>query len=97
VTILYLFRRFGIPRQKNLATPKTTLEKIDAKTWTPSVCNFQKTAQRKQSPNWRKFAQSGHPVRGYYILMPKSVLPNEKVSIAQLIRRNIEFYNTDPN
>jgi hypothetical protein len=23
--------------------------------------NFQKTAQRKQSPNRRKFAQSGHP------------------------------------
>jgi hypothetical protein len=24
-------------------------------------CNFQKTAQSKQSPNRRKFAQSGHP------------------------------------
>jgi hypothetical protein len=25
-------------------------------------CNFQKTVQSKQSPNSRKFAQSGHPV-----------------------------------
>jgi hypothetical protein len=24
-------------------------------------CNFRKTAQSKQSPNGRKFAQSGHP------------------------------------
>jgi hypothetical protein len=26
-------------------------------------CNFQTTAQSKQSPIGRKFAQSGHPVR----------------------------------
>jgi hypothetical protein len=25
---------------------------------------FKKTAQRKQSPDWRKFAQSGRPVCG---------------------------------
>jgi hypothetical protein len=25
------------------------------------ICNFQKTAQRKQSPIVRKLAQSGHP------------------------------------
>jgi hypothetical protein len=25
-------------------------------------CNFQKTAQSKQSPIGRKFAQSGHPM-----------------------------------
>jgi hypothetical protein len=27
--------------------------------WTTSVCNFRKTAQSKQSPGGRKFAQSG--------------------------------------
>jgi hypothetical protein len=26
-------------------------------------CYFQKSAQKKQSPNWRKFAQSGHPAQ----------------------------------
>jgi hypothetical protein len=25
---------------------------------------FKKTQQSKQSPDWRKFAQSGHPVEG---------------------------------
>jgi hypothetical protein len=28
--------------------------------WNRSVCNFEVTTQRKQSPIRRKFAQSGH-------------------------------------
>jgi hypothetical protein len=34
--------------------------------------NFQKTAQSKQSPNWRKFAQSGHPAsdKDHHLLSP---------------------------
>jgi hypothetical protein len=30
-------------------------------------CNFQITAQSKQSPNERKFAQSGHPVGSQWL------------------------------
>jgi hypothetical protein len=35
--------------------------KVAYKIWAGSII-FKKTAQRKESPNWQKFATSGHPV-----------------------------------
>jgi hypothetical protein len=49
--------------------------------WSTSLI-FNKTSQRNQSSNRRKFAQSGHPVDAQNCLFYSIVLPSQKVSFS---------------
>jgi hypothetical protein len=54
---------------------KKQLKKLDY------FCNFRKTAHRKQSPNGRKFAHSGHPACRWLLdLVPTQTFSNSATS-----------------
>jgi hypothetical protein len=43
------------------------------------VFNFQKTAQRKQSPCWCKFAKSGHPAGHFLFVRLRQISPSHLI------------------
>jgi hypothetical protein len=68
--------------------------KKEPQLWTMHFCNFQKTDQRKQSPNGRKFAQSGHPVDDFLIFWLKCVIKITKPASGLCKIRNLTWICT---